>query len=90
LLPTFIKVAHALENHTHNSCTNTQTTHFHKYNLDCDFYKFNTVTQFFIDNNHYSKVFSEINNKESVSDYFLLNSHRQLSFSLRAPPFAFI
>ena len=90
VLPLFVKLDHIFEDHKHEVCITPFTNHFHEFEIDCDFHKFNSVTQYFIEYEYSNEEYSEFKNKDSFSKYFLLNSHRQLSFSLRAPPYALI
>ena len=90
VLPLFVKLHHLLEDHEHEVCITPYTNHFHEFEIDCEFDKFNTVTKYFIEYEYLNEEVQEINNRDSFSKYFLLNSHRQLSFSLRAPPIALI
>ncbi len=46
LTPSFVKLFHIFENHEHAICVNQQDTHFHKVDLDCEFYKFKLNTRF--------------------------------------------
>jgi len=40
LVPSFVKLAHAFENHKHEVCKTPQKSHYHELDLDCEFYKF--------------------------------------------------
>ena len=90
VLPLFVKLNHLLEDHKHEVCITPFANHFHEFEVDCDFDKFNTVTKYFFEYEYLNEEILEINNRDSFSNYFLLNSHRQLSFSLRAPPIVLI
>ena len=86
LTPSFLKFAHAFENHEHEVCTNPQTTHFHSLDLDCEFYKFKVQTQAYKEVLHFS--FLEFNsfNKSVLLNYnYAFNTHFS-SFYLRGPP----
>lgn len=90
VLPLFVKLNHIFEDHKHEVCITPFTNHFHEIEIDCDFHKFNTITVYFIEHDYNNEEYSEIKNRDTFSKYFLLNSHRHLSFSLRAPPNALI
>ena len=90
VLPLFVKLDHIFEDHKHEVCITPFTDHFHEFEINCDFHKFNTVTKYFSEYEYRNEEYSEIRNRDSFSKYFLLNSHRHLSFSLRAPPFVLI
>lgn len=84
--PSVVKLVHALENHQHEVCSNNSTEHFHEFEIDCEFYKFNKVNPYhFSDSQPILFYISEF--KDDTSGYYsYLNSHRQLYFSLRGPP----
>ena len=86
LTPTLVKLAHTLENHEHSVCVDSQTTHFHGLDLDCEFYKFKLQTQTF-------NEFFEFNLYELLDLNNLVDSNYQYYFSttlklcyLRGPP----
>lgn len=86
LTPSVVKLSHLFQGHKHEVCVETQASHYHEYEVDCDFYKFNKTTQFHLndykDFTFYTPLYKIVEN----SFYNHLISHRQLSFSLRAPP----
>ncbi|NNK81891.1 MAG: hypothetical protein HKO92_02085 [Flavobacteriaceae bacterium] len=43
--PSLVKFAHVFETHQHEVCTNFSTTHFHEFDIDCEFYKFKIPLQ---------------------------------------------
>ena len=84
--PSVVKLVHALENHEHEVCSSKSSEHFHEFEIDCEFHKFNKVNPFHftvIDDIEFYTSEYKVSTKRS---YVFLNSHRQLSFSLRAPP----
>lgn len=86
LTPALVKLAHAFENHHHNTCTNTQTTHFHEFNLDCDFYKFKLQTQTFAEILELDYCQYSIPKEKPKSAYAsIINTSLRHSF-LRGPP----
>ncbi len=87
LVPSAVKLAHVFEDHKHEVCLDTSTTHLHTLDIDCEFYKFNISNPLLIPNLDY-----EIPNLSSDSTlktsglYNFKYNHQQLYFSLRAPP----
>ncbi len=79
--------------HEHEVCTNDNVdtnTHFHEFDLDCEFYKFKlTQNQYFLvydydENLKFSKT------SESLSYYISFNNHQHLTRQLRGPPQQFL
>lgn len=86
LTPSFLKFAHAFENHKHEVCTNPQTTHFHSLDLDCEFYKFKVQTQAYKEALDFSfLVFNSFNKSVLLNYNFTFKTHFS-SFYLRGPP----
>mgnify|MGYP001026550644 CR=1 FL=1 len=84
--PTASKFVHIFEHHQHILCINDHSTHIHKVDLDCEFYKFQLNTHFLLpDENNSAFHISHYYQIPTVT-YNFLNNHRQLSFSLRGPP----
>ena len=86
LAPTFVKFTHIFSHHKHEVCLGEKTTHLHKYDRDCDFYKFklsNSLIFNLCDISLFSKT--EIPLK-TIRHYFFLVNYQNLHFSLRAPP----
>lgn len=87
LVPSFVKLAHAFENHKHEVCKTPQKSHYHELDLDCEFYKFNKSNITFITPNYGLDIIE--NSSLNGLIYGLYNFkyyHQHLSFSLRAPP----
>jgi len=86
LAPYAVKLAHVFENHKHEICIDYQKTHFHEFDVDCEFYKFKINNPFTITFNDIE--FNEIKelNALNFEIYSFKYYHQQLSFSLRAPP----
>ena len=88
LLPSGLKLTHALNHHKHEVCNNDakHQTHFHESDLDCDFYKFKlTKIQYFkfLDDELKAQAKYFIPN----SNYYTsLHTHQQLTRFLRGPP----
>jgi hypothetical protein len=86
LTPTIVKLAHTLENHEHIICTDSQTTHFHGIDLDCEFYKFKIQTQTFyeyVDFNLHEKL--DLNHVIESNYKYYSSTIVRLCF-LRGPP----
>ena len=90
ITPAAVKIWHIFASHEHIICISYQTEHYHELDVDCDFNKFNTVKKYLANNTYQDNGFSDYGNKEIFSNYFLIKDHQQLSFSLRAPPYALI
>lgn len=90
LVPSFVKLAHAYENHKHEICKTPQKSHYHELDLDCEFYKFKKVNQYHLNNFKEFEFFVVDYKPATISFYKHLISHRQLSFSLRGPPEVFV
>jgi hypothetical protein len=87
LAPTFVKFSHVFEVHsTHVVCKNPQKTHFHKFNLDCEFCKFKLNTQWFFDTNSYQLVNQHEHYQVTSLHYSYLCNYLPLAFLLRGPP----
>ena len=86
LIPSLVKFNHIFEDHKHESCETPQTNHYHEVDLDCEFYKFNKTNQFHLSNLQDYELYVAEGKLATISFYKHLISHRQLSFSLRAPP----
>ncbi|MDG5491927.1 hypothetical protein [Psychroserpens sp. SPM9] len=87
LVPSVVKFSHALSNHEHEVCFDKDQTHFHKIDLDCEFYKFKLQTQttkVIVDYDIYA---IEANHKTINHYYSFLSNYQRLHFSLRGPPF---
>lgn len=54
LAPSFIKLAHAFENHKHEICKTPQKNHYHELDLDCEFYKFKLGNSFSFQSENYT------------------------------------
>ena len=73
--PVFVKSYHIFEDHKHEVCKTPNKTHFHEYEIDCEFYNFKLNTQFNL------SITSDI-----TSQYYFISDYQQLQFSLRGPP----
>jgi hypothetical protein len=88
--PSFVKFAHVFENHKHEVCIVPQESHFHEFDLDCEFYKFKNANQYHLNDFKEFEFFIADYKPALNSFYKYLISHRQLSFSLRGPPDVFV
>jgi len=87
MLPSAVKFTHVFENHKHEVCLDNITTHMHKTDVECEFYKFKLNTQYY--------TFFEISFLNIEDNFLKINNtlynfkynHQQLSYSLRGPPF---
>jgi len=86
LVPSFVKLAHAFENHEHEICITPQKEHFHEYDIDCEFYKFKTNPQVAISFDYAESIDIKTNTSPVVSQYQFISDYQRLSFSLRGPP----
>ncbi len=86
MLPSLVKLSHALQHHEHISCKSEATLHFHKKNLDCDFQKFKVANEYTIEKQTFQLKIFQV---ESLHFPLFNKSHSLLHFqyfSLRAPP----
>lgn len=86
LVPYGVKFAHIFTHHTHEVCKGYESTHIHKVDMDCEFYKFQ------LNNNFTHSFFSPdffLQQKETlliVSQYQFLSKFQRLQTALRGPP----
>ena len=86
LVPSAVKFVHTFTHHKHEVCLAGKTTHLHKLDVDCDFYKFKLNKSFTL-YNHFVKLFSTQEKPlEIVSQYRFLSKYQHLHYSLRGPP----
>lgn len=86
IVPSFVKLAHAFENHKHEVCEVPQKLHFHDFELDCEFYKFKLNTQFYFTDALSVSEYQEQPVQHIFSQYHFLSDYQKLPFSLRGPP----
>lgn len=90
LMPSGVKLAHAFEDHAHEVCTNNTSTHLHKVDLDCEFYKFNISNSLILLEFNYKLNDLVYNSKQKINRlYNFKYNHQRLYFSLRGPPNTF-
>ena len=88
LLPSAVKFNHVFTHHAHKVCDNDKSldTHFHKSNIDCDFYKFKLTNNLFLVFNNYEIIPQKTATKQLSSYYISLNNYQQLTRFVRGPP----
>ena len=88
MTPTVVKFCHIFEDHIHFSCDAPYKSHYHEADVECELHKFNKTNQFHLANTLDFEITTFKTKVTTDSYYSHLISHRQLSFSLRAPPSA--
>ncbi len=86
LVPSFVKLAHAFEDHEHEVCVSPHTEHFHEYNLECEFFKFKVNPQIAIVNQSFKALDIQERFTVIISQYQSIGDYQRLPFSLRGPP----
>jgi len=86
LFPSFVKFSHIFEHHQHEVCLGEHTTHLHKVDTDCDFYKFKLNNAFTFTTAHFEFAEQTIEAKKIESQYNFISAFQRLHFSLRGPP----
>ncbi len=84
--PLFVKLNHLFEDHKHEVCETPNKTHFHEYEIECEFYNFTINTNFY-----QSLLTFDIPNIDQIdelidSQYLFISDYQKLQFSLRGPP----
>ncbi|MBC8768911.1 hypothetical protein H4O18_12990 [Arenibacter sp. BSSL-BM3] len=88
LLPSVIKLNHAIFEHHTFICKEKGKLHIHEVELDCDYHKFN-ITPYYTYLQQEFRTFSEIpKSKKIVNFYNFLSKYQKLHFSRRGPPSA--
>ena len=88
LFPSVIKLTHAFNHHKHQVCDEdiNHQTHFHKSDLDCDFYKFKLSKIQFFSGFDYTERLEVIDFKVGTHYYISYHNNQQLTRFLRGPP----
>ena len=86
LLPSTVKLAHAFADHKHQVCEFPQSTHYHEYELDCDFYKFKINPQISFDSEVLNDITSQALVERPVAYYSSVKRSHVAAFRLRGPP----
>ncbi|MFD1162998.1 hypothetical protein [Hwangdonia seohaensis] len=86
LVPSAVKFAHIFTHHTHEVCEGYNTTHIHKVDVDCDFYKFKLNKNFTYSFFYVDLFLEQIDTQQIASQYYFLSKYQRLQTSLRGPP----
>ena len=86
LLPSLVKFTHIFEDHKHEVCETPQKSHFHEFDIDCEFYKFKLNPQIYVITDVQYFTDTQANFKLIISQYQFISDYQRLSFSLRGPP----
>lgn len=84
--PYIVKLSHAFNHHEHEICLGENQTHMHKYDVDCNFYKFKISNQLSYTIYKSESIDVEINREIRVSQYHSISEFQQLQCALRGPP----
>jgi len=86
LVPSIVKMAHAIIEHEHLECKAVGQLHIHEVELDCDFHDFNLSPQFHSTLVEVPKPLIIHISNTITSQYTFLSKYQQLHFALRGPP----
>ncbi|WP_412985213.1 hypothetical protein [Pontimicrobium sp. IMCC45349] len=86
LAPSFVKLAHAFENHEHFACETPNKLHIHDLEIDCEIYKFKLNTQTLSITNNFEIDIPETNYQKIISQYTCISKYQRLQCNLRGPP----
>ena len=86
LAPLLVKVSHLFQDHKHEVCVSPNETHFHNYEIDCDYYNFTLNTNFFEVACSFEFFEFQAIKTQIVSQYQFISEYQHLHFSLRGPP----
>ena len=86
MTPTAMKISHTLESHKHEVCKSKSLDHFHEYEYDCEFSKFNLSPQYFVDFEQESLAIRNQTFKKYYSYNSVHTSEPFRYFSQRGPP----
>ena len=86
LLPIGVKVAHVFSHHEHEVCIGENQSHFHEIDMDCEFYKFNLNSNFYVYVNTFEINFEIKTQTVNVKNYLYSKDHQHPSTYLRGPP----
>jgi len=86
LTPSIVKFSHIFEDHIHNVCKNPQKTHFHEFDLDCDFYSFKLNTPFCFTPQDLQFLVINKYNQIATQQYLFVSNGQNLHFFKRGPP----
>lgn len=86
VLPSVLKVSHALTDHPTEKCLNVDSLHMHEAELDCDFLKFKLTHNGYFQFISYENFTKAVLTKITANSYEFLSNYQKLHFALRAPP----
>lgn len=87
LLPNVIKIIHSHEHSVHQSHENEDKAHLHEADFDsCDLCKFSFSNYLYTHNDAKLTFYTPEPKEQLVTLYTFIDSHKQLSLSLRGPP----
>ncbi|MCM4152277.1 hypothetical protein DHD05_11805 [Arenibacter sp. N53] len=88
LLPSVLKLKHAIFEHHTFVCKEKGKLHIHEVELDCDLHKFN-ITPYVAHLQQEFRSYSELpKSKKIINFYNFLSKYQKLHFSRRGPPSA--
>lgn len=86
ILPSAIKIHHALAQHKEIHCDDTTNTHIHEIEFDCDFQKYHIAPSYLAKTTSVTPVKDLILKQKNFGFYFEISEYQKLHFSLRGPP----
>ncbi len=86
LVPSVVKLSHALFEHKEQLCQELGSVHMHEMELDCDFQKFKLSSHNYPTFSDVEVSFPTISKKEIFNYYSFLSKYQKLHFALRGPP----
>ncbi|MCA0132662.1 hypothetical protein [Winogradskyella alexanderae] len=90
LMPSAVKLFHTFNHHEHFVCNEdgkNHSTHIHKLDFDCEFYKYKLNNGFYTFLQSHEEFEANDFVKTNLSYYFFLRTHQQDTSYLRGPPF---
>ena len=84
-LPIITLFIHSFSNHKHEICNSKETTHFHHKDIECTLHLIKLANSNLTDYEYQFLSKENFTTSIDIKNNFL-PSHKQLSFSLRAPP----
>ncbi|MBO6606546.1 hypothetical protein [Psychroserpens sp.] len=86
LLPSVVKFSHVLSHHEHEICEDTNASHFHEIDVDCEFYKFKLTTNFYSALKQIEITPNEFFNNSEYSYHAFVKQQKRSSKAQRGPP----
>lgn len=86
LTPSVVKFTHIFTHHTHEICKGYESTHVHKVDMDCDFYKFQLNNNFKHSFFNFDFLFQKKETNQIISQYQFVSKFQRLQTALRGPP----